>query len=451
MTRENVFTPSPLIARLQELQPEGDILITAIHHLRSPEEVRMFGADYTSWLMNTYPHLGTPKKAARAARSNIRRIMGYIAPEEAEIWGDALEGKTWNQIRGHMSPRADVPRETREHNGGGIKFFSGHALPPYDQMIAAVTTVTPERLRDARVLERRVWRPEETLEAAEFFFKAGRVNIVGSPQAGKGTILYGLSEICHRFHWGYLFVDGHYQETPAEEVIAALQEAEKRNIPVFYDAFDHNFGGAASNDGGIRKIGHVKQRARTTAIVEALGRLNVPVAITNHDEEWATAFLDREFRESLSDHLSKYPAYHIPLGLRSVKTAVRYLIDHGMTMRNARIIVSMGKTPYAIDELTRRYGDKDVVREIIEASMHFPVLKELVRPGNPENTISAGRKEEVDEAFVLWDFSRESAIGKLGDIIREAEMKRIFLTRLRRTAKADNKVRKRERELEKNK
>lgn len=349
-----------------------------------------------------------------------------------------------------------APRESRERSWGGVKFFRGTRLPDRPNVVEGYRTISAENLRGARYLDRRVWRPEETLEAAKPFFELGRVNIVGAPQSGKGTILYGLSEICHRLGWGYLFVDGHHQETTPEFVVSTIAEAQRRRIPIFFDSFDYLFA-----KGKKREISLAKQRGhtivengrrivipgRTEAIIKALAEVTVPVAITHHDEVWLRELTDVDFRNQFSRYLDAYPVYEIPLNFYSDESIVRFLEDQGISPTRAAFMVKMQQNKVVRDILTRHFGDKKTVDAVFEALKNYPVLKELTRGRKGELDEQGKQKEGSAESFlpllsrVTNAFSHNpnhvsDSIGKsiadMGKIILEAEYKRIFLSLLRR-------------------
>lgn len=354
-----------------------------------------------------------------------------------------------------LSNSQSAPRESRERSWGGVKFFRGAGLPDQAFVVSACKTITVENLRDARRLNRRVWRPEETLEAAKPFFEQGRVNIIGSPQSGKGTILYGLSEICHRLGWGYLFVDGHHQKTTPEFVVSAIREAQRRKIPIFFDSFDYLFA-----KGRKREISLAKQRGdttvmngrgmvipgRTETIIKSLAEVTVPVAITHHDEVWLRELTDVDFKNQFNRYLDAYPVYEIPLNFRSDQSIVRFLEDQRVSPACAIFVARMRYNGVIRGILTKHFGDKQTVDYIFEAIRNYPVLKELTRGKQGELDEQGKQKEGSAESFlpllsrVTNAFSHnpnhvsnsiEKSIADMSKIILEAEYKRIFLSLLR--------------------
>lgn len=354
------------------------------------------------------------------------------------------------------SPKnGSAPRESRERNRGGVKFFKGSGLPDQTKRIQFYKTITADDLRDARNMQRRVWRPEETIEAAKLFFEKGRINIVGEPQSGKGTILYGLSEICHRNGWGYVFIDGHHQETPAGFVVSNILKAERERFPILFDSFDYLFA-----KGKKRETPLVKQRGRfqevdgkqvfvegrTEAIIKALDCITVPVAITHHDEEWAKQLTDVAFREQFRPYLNEYPTYEIPLNFLSDESIVRFLVDQRIPRHQAEFLIRLEENARVMGVLTSEFGDKQVVGKITQAVRNYPVLKELVR-GGPNDFDEQGKRREgrAEEFLPLLDdvshvFSSHlkhvpnlnRQIVEMARIILEAEYKRVFLTLFRK-------------------
>jgi len=319
-------------------------------------------------------------------------------------------------------------RENRNHKGGGIKFFEGTALPEPQLRYEAYRLVSPEQLRE----DCQVWRPEETLEAAEILFTKSRVNVVGGPQSGKGTILFGLSDICDIYGWGYVFIDGHYQDTDTDTVVAAIAHAEERNVPIFFDSFDYLFAGSRK----VRSIRKDLQRERTQAIVEALGGATVPIATTSHNEQWAERFIDLDLKSLFTEQLARYPDYAIPVTFRSRESVVKFLSDHGIPSRFISFITEMDGDDRVLNTLIHRYGDWAVIERVLRAVQTYPVLKELVRGNDLPRELDRGRREEFwplvsDALSAVSDENYTQTVSEIAHIILEAEVKGDFLTFLR--------------------
>ncbi|MBI1869462.1 hypothetical protein HYS11_00650 [Candidatus Gottesmanbacteria bacterium] len=315
--------------------------------------------------------------------------------------------------------RHNGERTNRECSKGGIKFFSGKPLPPFEEARATAQTFTADTLRYAGGKDKRVWRSEETIEASSLLFDSGRIQVVGEPQSGKGTILFGLSEIFARSGWGYVFIDGHYQDTPGYQVTEAIVEADNRRYVIIYDAFDHNFAGSK---GGIRTISKKVQEERNGLIIPALDAVTIPVIITSHDEVWRIQFEDPSWRERFSSSLVKYPEYKIPLQLSSNASIAQFLYDNNMPVDQITFLLTLEANEEAQKALFSFYGSKQKVSEVIDYYKSFPVLKELVRD----------RRQEVNYCFSLMNERFMTGVVALAQIICEAEMQRIFSSTLRR-------------------
>lgn len=309
------------------------------------------------------------------------------------------------------------PREHREQSERGIKFFfpKAHFSSPF----ASHREITAAYLRD----ERKAWRPEETLEATDVLFTHGRVNIVGAPQAGKGTILFGISEVFEALGKPYVFIDSHYQDTAAQNVVAAIRRAEEVDAAIFVDSADYLFAGEnpgleylkptvklrdipllLQRGGLIKRNGErVEVEGRTKLILEGLDAVTVPVALTTHDETWARLFNDLKFREQFLHHLDRYPIYEIPLNLQSKASMRRFLLEHNVPENLAEFLLTMESNSFVYGALTHLLNDKEKVAFIFEAIKNFPVLKALVRP----------RGEGEVEKKKQYDGRREEFLPKL--------------------------------------
>ena len=325
-----------------------------------------------------------------------------------------------NKPNGHKQFENNGSREKRERSFGGIKFFKGYPLPQLEERKARYRTLSLEHLRETH----KVWRPEETLEAAQPFFDHNRVNIVGSPQSGKGTILFGLSEICDAFDWGYLFIDGHHQETPAADVASAILEAQAKNIPIFFDSFDYLFVKSRK----VRTIPLVQQEKRTPKIVEAVVNSTVPIAITHHDEKWANLFLNQEFRDRFRTQVDTFPVYQIPDSFRSPRSIRRFLIDQNLPPQEAEFLANFAWNILMRDRLhtlLSNLGKEQSTEVLFRAAASFPVLKELARDNQEEFLPLLAKVSQQQDSI------EDSDLLKFAAMILEAEEKRINLAAIR--------------------
>lgn len=308
-------------------------------------------------------------------------------------------------------------RQNRLKNWNGIKFFSGEALPSRNILLSLTSQITALKLRE----EKKVWRPEETIEASEIFFSQSRINVIGPPQSGKGTILFGLSEMCDIIGVGYIFISGHHQETTSKEIIDTIYEAEKKEIPVFYDSTDYLF--LKSRKVG-REINLAVQKEKVFSIMPAIVSSTVPIAITSHDEEWAGEFLNLELRNQYLFCLNKFPKYEIPLHLKSDASIWRFLKDHDINEKIAHFILNLPASIATV--LEEEFGNKKK-DEILAAIKTYPVLKELIR-------------ERANEFYSVMEavfFEEKNAIS-LGKFILEINEKCNKLTHIRKAKKMKN-------------
>lgn len=268
-------------------------------------------------------------------------------------------------------PANGEARNNRIKNWNGIKTFDGDPLPSRDHLLAQIVAITADQLRE----EKKVWRPEETIEASKIFFSQGKINVVGPPQSGKGTILFGLSGMCDLMGVGYIFISGHHQETIGQEIVDTIRTAEQKRIPVFYDSADYLF--LKSRAVG-REVSLKDQKTKASWVMPYLAAATVPVAITNHDEQWDAEFLNLELRSQYQSLLSLFPKYKIPLYLQSDVSILRFLKDHDIPPAIGQHCMTMERNETAVAYFNFHFGENQA-QQIFSAIRTYPVLKELIR------------------------------------------------------------------------
>ena len=76
-----------LVQRLQNKEPDRNVVFTAIEQLKTPEEIKEFYQEYIEWL-KTNTELSDPEKVAK---ENIGYVIGYYSQETANTWMKTLE------------------------------------------------------------------------------------------------------------------------------------------------------------------------------------------------------------------------------------------------------------------------------------------------------------------------------------------------------------------------
>lgn len=322
---------------------------------------------------------------------------------------------------GNQGGRTEA-RNARIETWPGIKFFQGSPLPERDLLKTLVPSITVDVLRE----EKHVWRPEETIETSKDFFGLEPTNIqkpgllvIGPPQSGKGTILFGLSEICDILQVGYVFIDGHHQETHEEIVAQTILKAQQLGIPIFFDSTDYLF--LRSRKTG-RSISLETQKRRVPIIMEAIRSVSVPIAMTFHDQEWQEEFLDLDLVSNCSDLFNSYPRYTIPTYLQSDASILRFLIDNGLPKASADYIINLPNLERVDEVLFTIIGQVEKVKAVLSGIRTYPVLKELVRNSRETVNLLINNIQKDDE----------NALAKLLELIYNLEEKRKILTQIRR-------------------
>lgn len=260
-------------------------------------------------------------------------------------------------------------RTSRVSKGGGVKSFEGLEAPD------RVFRDDPKQHEDYLRYGARVWRTDETIEAAELLSRYKRIAVVGAPQSGKGTIVYGISCICDIEKTGYILIDGHWQNTPGEKVAAEINEADKQGKIIFYDSFDYNFAGT----GKMRRMSKVAQIERTGVIVEALEQTRVPLVLTQHDEYHNHVFMDQNLLARHSNFLGTLFKYELPRTVSSAESRFMFFVDHNMTTEEARQLVELPDNPAIRQSLVNRTNNGDYIDEFSLALSDYGTMKELVR------------------------------------------------------------------------
>lgn len=315
-------------------------------------------------------------------------------------------------------PANGEARNNRIKNWNGIKTFTGNPLPYWESLTAQIDAITADQLRE----EKKVWRPEETIEASHIFFSQGKINVVGPPQSGKGTILFGLSGMCDLMGVGYIFISGHHQETTGREIVDTIRTAERNNIPVFYDSFDYLFLGSRSTG---RDVSMQFQKEKADAIIPKIASSRVPIAITNHDALWSREFLNLDFKAQYDHCLAQFPLYEIPLYLKSDASIMRFLQDHAIPIETVRSIVEINKDSSIGNQLQTMF-DPMKTADICSAIRTYPVLKELARE----------RLNELNSIIHQSSSDEAQYVSALSNLILEVKEKCNHLTHLRKAKKA---------------
>ena len=282
-------------------------------------------------------------------------------------------------------------RPARQNYGYGIKFFEGR--PVDDLALFNGENVTVEELRSTY----RVWRPEETVEAAHALKEHGRVLVVGRPQSGKGTIVFGMSEICDKQGYGYLMIDGHWQDAPAEMVVDAINKAQTEGKMIFFDSFDYLFAGSSK----LRKYSKPVIAERTGKIVDALSATTVPLVLTRHDDFWADLVIDKDLVNSHQDFLQTVGVYDLPRYIESEESRLAFLVDHEYNINEAYSLLQIPDLPLVKDVVAAKIGDNKYLDDVRLALKDYGVLKRLARS---EGEITKKLVEEInsgDENAIL--------------------------------------------------
>lgn len=305
------------------------------------------------------------------------------------------------------------PRPHRLSLGFGIKVFEGNPIINHRDFLS--TGVTPEILRE----KLNVWRPEETLEAAEILGEKGSVIIKGAPQSGKGSLLFGISSICDLMSWGYVFIDGHRQDASPEFTLSAIDLAKSQGKAVFYDSFDYLFAG-----NNLRKLSKEKNQERASLVAASLQRFRSPLVLTMHDGYWSKRFLDQQMLAQFAEFFEAVPEYHLSMTLSSEVSARKFLHDHGFSQNETETLFGLPKNGDLFDFLINNTPDgKRTLAEFGQALLNYSVLKDLARIYD----------QEIKELLEAFQKGQIQATKPLVNLVLSLDKKATFLPVLRKT------------------
>lgn len=321
---------------------------------------------------------------------------------------DSLRTKLWALAPGRYTSASGYMvtegRTGRQSFGSGIKFFEGEPVGNLSRFNGDHITVG--ELRE----NYRVWRPEETIEAARVLKEKGRLLVVGRPQSGKGTILFGLSDICDKQGIGYAMIDGHWLDSPSGEVINAIQKAQAEGKMIFFDSFDYLFAGSTK----LRKQNKEKHVQRTREIIDALKDTTVPLVLTAHDDYWAGLVLDKNLLNEHKDFLESLGIYNLPRYIESEESRLAFLVDHEYSLEEAYALLSVPNMPLVRDAITRPTGNGDYIQELELSLKDYGVLKRLARRSEGE---THGIPDQVKSLLKRIENGDEEAAFEISHVI----------------------------------
>lgn len=151
------------------------------------------------------------------------------------------------------------------------------------------------RIGIENVPEKNHWLVEET----ENLWKSIMVSpesllLTGDLGEGKSALIYGLRATSRMNDCPYVYVDGHFQESPTSQLRASLQWAKKNNAPIFWDSLDYLIAEAKK----IRKIPINELQDKGNIILnELIQFINFGGKLigTSHTSTWLEGYCNANF------------------------------------------------------------------------------------------------------------------------------------------------------------
>ncbi len=306
-------------------------------------------------------------------------------------------------------------RVNRISNARGIKVFDGDH-PLYDARQFNAAGLTTHDL----LFTHRVWRPDDTTAAAEILQEVGRVAIIGGPQSGKGTILYGLGIMCDVDNVGYVTIDSHYQEVEAHVTCDVIRDADRAGRVIFYDSLDYLFAGTNR----LRKLKTETHIERTREIVHALEKVSVPIVVTMHDAYWQHTYTNPQQKEEHRAFLETFGYYELPRYLESHDARAAFLIDHGFSQAEIEELMCLPDNTYAQTALSAETSNGNYIHELALGCMDYGALKLMARDSRYE-----GFRDALLAMAAGNDYEHASREAAYGVVTAHKEMD--FMTSIR--------------------
>ncbi|MFA5103528.1 MAG: hypothetical protein WC525_10315 [Candidatus Thermoplasmatota archaeon] len=96
-----------LLEDMIQINPERNVVFTAIETLKRPEDIRRFMKEYEDWMLEN-GDVSTKGREVEVARQNVGYILGYFSPEAYKLWYGVLQ-EVSHPVFGHGFGRGKDP------------------------------------------------------------------------------------------------------------------------------------------------------------------------------------------------------------------------------------------------------------------------------------------------------------------------------------------------------
>lgn len=251
-----------------------------------------------------------------------------------------------------------------------------------------------------------MWLPDHSIELVNSLQEARAITLVGEVGSGKSALLYGARTVMRAQAIPYTYINGHFKDSPAEEVINVINEAEKKNVTLVYDSADYLAGGSKK----VRALPLRTHIPRNLAIMERLleyRNKGGTLLMTSHTEDWLKDFGHPDLLptwESLQETTAKQ---EVKIHLPEYDQRITLLNKMGVNSSIAEYIAQLPDNPDFIDHIANKWGDKKYIKWAQDNLTKYQTLKLLAKDNYGHNeqvlkTINESFKVNTDPTE-SWD------------------------------------------------
>lgn len=252
------------------------------------------------------------------------------------------------------------------HPDNGVSWYEGDEAPDLD------------------IVYSELWLPNHSLTLVDKLDQYGGITLVGTVGAGKSTLFYGAKAIMRAKRIPYLGINGHYTNTPAEDVTAAIDCAERNGAAVMYDSADY----LVSAHRKLRSSSLERHISRNSAILRSLidfRQRGGDLLLSSHHQDWVD---DRAHPDlfplwtELTDHTVRE---EVEITLHTVEEREVLLRKMGLDTNTARFISRLPHNSKFLDYIIHRWGDHKYTDWAQRELSSYQMLKLLAKDAYGEN------------------------------------------------------------------
>ncbi len=259
-----------------------------------------------------------------------------------------------------------------------------------------LSTYNPAESNNFAEVYAQMWLPEHSLELVNSLQEQKAITLIGEVGSGKSALLYGARTIMRAQGIPYTYVNGHFKDTPAEEVINVINDTEDKGMTLVYDSADYLVGGAKK----VRALPLRIHIPRNIAIMERLiayRQNGGTLLMTSHHEDWIKDVSHPDLAPSWNELKAHTQEQHVEIQFPEQEQRTTLLQKMGLETSVAEYIAQLPNNPDFINHIANRCGDKKYIEWAEHCLTRYPTLKLLVKDNFKDNEPVL---QAINESFV---------------------------------------------------